>query len=68
MPLLDHFNSPLAPRRHWESFHGQFASAIAGALNSGLLPLLPLSLDRDICLPLELEPPYAEACQRSRLG
>jgi len=21
MPLLDHFHPPLAPRRHWESFH-----------------------------------------------
>jgi len=32
------------------------------------LPLLPLSLDRGICLPLDLEPPYVEACQRSRLN
>ena len=31
------------------------------------LPLLPLALDRDIVLPLDLEPPYMEACQRSRL-
>jgi uncharacterized protein DUF4058 len=38
MPLLDHFNPPLYPQRHWESFHAQFASAIAGALNSTLLP------------------------------
>jgi hypothetical protein len=32
------------------------------------LPLLPLSLDRGICLPLDLEPPYVEACERSRLA
>lgn len=31
------------------------------------LPLLPMALDRDIVLPLDLEPPYMEACQRSRL-
>jgi hypothetical protein len=31
------------------------------------LPLLPLALDRQICIPLDLEPPYVEACQRSRL-
>ncbi|MDB5292352.1 MAG: hypothetical protein JWL69_3593 [Phycisphaerales bacterium] len=33
----------------------------------GTLPLLPLSLDKNICIPLDLEPTYAEACQRSRL-
>lgn len=31
------------------------------------LPLLPLALDKSICLPLDLEAPYLEACQRSRL-
>ena len=31
------------------------------------LPTLPLALDKDICLPLDLEASYAEACQRSRL-
>ncbi|HZL34651.1 MAG TPA: hypothetical protein VFC78_05020 [Tepidisphaeraceae bacterium] len=31
------------------------------------LPLLPLSLDKGICLPLDLEPAYGEACQRSFL-
>ena len=31
------------------------------------LPLLPLALDKGICLPLDLEPPYAEACARSKL-
>jgi len=38
MPLLDHFHSPLAPRRHWESFHVNWAGAIADALNERLLP------------------------------
>ncbi len=38
MPLLDHFHSPLAPRRHWESFHVNWAGAIADALNEHLLP------------------------------
>lgn len=32
------------------------------------LPLVPLSLDKGICLPLDLEPPYVEACERSRIG
>ncbi|QEL17912.1 DUF4058 family protein [Limnoglobus roseus] len=36
MPLLDHFHPPLAGRRHWESFHAQWASAIASALNQSL--------------------------------
>jgi hypothetical protein len=38
MPLLDHFHPPLGRQRHWESFHGQWAGAVAAALNSGLLP------------------------------
>src|SRR5215471_18420349 len=38
MPLLDHFHAPLAPRRHWESFHVNWAGAIADALNEQLLP------------------------------
>lgn len=36
MPLLDHFHPPLAGRRHWESFHAQWASCIATALNETL--------------------------------
>lgn len=32
------------------------------------LPLLPLALDKSQCIPLNLEPPYVEACQRSRLS
>ncbi len=38
MPLLDHFHPPLAPRRHWESFHVNWAEAIADDLNESLLP------------------------------
>jgi hypothetical protein len=38
MPLLDHFHPPLAPRRHWESFHVTWAGAIADDLNETLLP------------------------------
>ena len=38
MPLLDHFRPPLHPMRHWESFHAQWAGAIADALNTTLLP------------------------------
>ena len=38
MPLLDHFHPPLSPRRHWESFHVNWAGAIADALNETLLP------------------------------
>ena len=38
MPLLDHFHEPLAPRRHWESFHVNWAGAMADALNERLLP------------------------------
>jgi hypothetical protein len=38
MPLLDHFHPPLAPRRHWESFHVNWAWAIADDLNESLLP------------------------------
>ena len=36
MPLLDHFHPPLYPRRHWESFHTQWASCIAASLNASL--------------------------------
>src|SRR5262249_11174877 len=38
MPLLDHFHPPLFPRRRWESFHTNWAGAIADALNEDLLP------------------------------
>jgi Protein of unknown function (DUF4058) len=37
LPLLDHFHAPLHPQRHWESFHTNWAGAIADALNE-LLP------------------------------
>ena len=38
MPLLDHFHPPLSQARHWESFHTNWAGAIADALNEQLLP------------------------------
>lgn len=38
MPLLDHFHPPLKGKRHWESFHGRWAAAMADALNEDLLP------------------------------
>src|SRR5712691_2278295 len=38
MPLLDHFRPPLSQRRHWDSFHGAWAEAIAQHLNQDLLP------------------------------
>jgi hypothetical protein len=38
MPLLDHFHAPLSQRRHWDSFHGAWAEAIAQQLNEDLLP------------------------------
>lgn len=38
MPLLDHFHPPLSKQRHWDSFHGAWAEAIAKHLNEDLLP------------------------------
>src|SRR5436305_2107878 len=38
MPLLDHFHPPLSKQRHWDSFHGAWAEAIARHLNEDLLP------------------------------
>jgi hypothetical protein len=38
MPLLDHFRPPLSQRRHWDSFHGAWAEAMASTLNQSLLP------------------------------
>jgi hypothetical protein len=38
MPLLDHFRPPLSQRRHWDSFHGAWAEAMASNLNQVLLP------------------------------
>lgn len=38
MPLLDHFRPPLSQRRHWDSFHGAWAEAMALRLNQLLLP------------------------------
>jgi hypothetical protein len=36
MPLLDHFRPPLSQRRHWDSFHGAWAEAVAIQLNQVL--------------------------------
>ena len=36
MPLLDHFEAPLDPRRAWESFHSRWANSIADRLNESL--------------------------------
>jgi Protein of unknown function (DUF4058) len=36
MPLLDHFQPPLAPARKWRSFHSAWASTIAQQLNEVL--------------------------------
>jgi hypothetical protein len=38
VPLLDHFHPPLSERRPWESFHTTWATALADALNHGILP------------------------------
>ena len=38
MPLLDHFRPPLSQQRHWDSFHGAWAEAMAQHLNQLLLP------------------------------
>jgi hypothetical protein len=38
MPLLDHFHPPLSKQRHWDSFHGAWAEALARHLNEELLP------------------------------
>jgi len=38
MPLLDHFRPPLYPRHKWNSFHSNWATRIADALNRRWLP------------------------------
>ncbi len=38
MPLLDHFQAPLHPRRHWESFHASWAVKLADMLTEQVLP------------------------------
>jgi uncharacterized protein DUF4058 len=38
MPLLDHFHPPVHPRHHWESFHSNWATRLADALNERWLP------------------------------
>lgn len=38
MALRDHFHPPLSERRHWDSFHGAWAEAMASTLNDGQLP------------------------------
>jgi Protein of unknown function (DUF4058) len=38
MPLLDQFHPPLSKQRHWDSFHGAWAEAIARHLNEEQLP------------------------------
>jgi hypothetical protein len=38
MPLLDHFHPPLHAQHHWESFHSNWATRIADALNESWLP------------------------------
>src|SRR5262249_52325567 len=38
MPLLDHFHPPLLNEHHWESFHSNWATKLADALNEILPP------------------------------
>lgn len=38
MPLLDHFRPPVFPNHHWESFHSNWATRLADALNDHLPP------------------------------
>jgi hypothetical protein len=38
MPLLDPFHPPLHPNHHWESFHSNWATRLADALNDRWLP------------------------------
>ena len=38
MPLLDPFHPPLSQRRHWESFHSAWATALVDSLNEQWLP------------------------------
>lgn len=38
MALRDHFRPPLHPLHHWESFHSNWATRIADALNESWLP------------------------------
>jgi hypothetical protein len=38
MPLLDHFHAPIPHRAIWDSFHVTWATAMAAALNRGVLP------------------------------
>ena len=42
--------------------------AIADALNESLLPVLPLALNAEKCLPIDLEATNTIACQRRRLA
>ena len=78
MPLLDHFHAPLSPQRHWESFHVNWAGAIAagGEIDvwahafavGGGLSVLPLALDAETVIRVDLEETYSVARQRRRLG
>ncbi len=38
MPLLDHFQPPIHPKFHWESFHSNWATRLADMLNEHWLP------------------------------
>jgi hypothetical protein len=38
MPLLDHFQPPVYPTHRWESFHSNWATRLADALNDRWLP------------------------------
>ena len=53
------------PIRHPASDQIEIWTAILAVGQS--LPVLPLALDKGLCVPLDLEGTYTEACQRSRL-
>jgi len=38
MPLLDHFHPPLYPQHHWQSFHANWATRLADAIQTQLPP------------------------------
>src|SRR6516162_2974648 len=38
MPLFDHFQPPLYPHHHWESFHSNWATRIADGIAAAIPP------------------------------
>jgi hypothetical protein len=69
MRLRDHFRPPLENTHSWDELHGMWPAVIVQQLFplGQPLPVLPIWLDVDLGVSLDLEASYEEICRVLRI-